>query len=111
MLHARMSVTNIPNRPAILRKDFILSRYQVLESRIWGADSILLIVSMLSEALLRDLYQYSVELGMEPLVEVNNAKEMKENKNKDRRLTYGDRNNVLRSAPEDRQFQELHGVS
>ncbi|KAE9408690.1 anthranilate synthase [Gymnopus androsaceus JB14] len=76
MLHARMSVTNIPNRPAILRKDFILSRYQVLESRIWGADSILLIVSMLSEALLRDLYQYSVELGMEPLVEVNNAKEM-----------------------------------
>ncbi|GAW10269.1 anthranilate synthase [Lentinula edodes] len=58
MLHARMSVANLPNRPAILRKDFILSRYQVLESRIWGADSVLLI------------------LGMEPLVEVNNAKEM-----------------------------------
>ncbi|KAJ3877655.1 glutamine amidotransferase [Lentinula edodes] len=76
MLHARMSVANLPNRPAILRKDFILSRYQVLESRIWGADSILLIVSMLSETLLRDLYQYSLELGMEPLVEVNNAKEM-----------------------------------
>ncbi|KIK69004.1 hypothetical protein GYMLUDRAFT_80382 [Collybiopsis luxurians FD-317 M1] len=76
MLHARMSVAHLPNRPAILRKDFILSRYQVLESRIWGADSILLIVSMLSEAILRDLYQYSVELGMEPLVEVNNAKEM-----------------------------------
>ncbi|KAJ3999363.1 glutamine amidotransferase [Lentinula boryana] len=76
MLHARMSVANIPNRPAILRKDFILSRYQVLESRIWGADSILLIVSMLSEALLRDLYSYSLELGMEPLVEVNNAREM-----------------------------------
>ncbi|KAJ4483756.1 anthranilate synthase [Lentinula aciculospora] len=76
MLHARTSVANKPNRPAILRKDFILSRYQVLESRIWGADSILLIVSMLSEALLRDLYQYSVELGMEPLVEVNNAREM-----------------------------------
>ncbi|KAF5383422.1 hypothetical protein D9757_006172 [Collybiopsis confluens] len=76
MLHARMSVANLPNRPAILRKDFILSRYQVLESRIWGADSILLIVGMLSEVILRDLYQYSVELGMEPLVEVNNAKEM-----------------------------------
>ncbi|KAJ3733846.1 glutamine amidotransferase [Lentinula guzmanii] len=76
MLHARMSVANIPNRPTILRKDFILSRYQVLESRIWGADSILLIVSMLSEALLRDLYSYSLELGMEPLVEVNNAREM-----------------------------------
>ncbi|KAJ3727005.1 anthranilate synthase component II [Lentinula raphanica] len=76
MLHARMSVANLPNRPAILRKDFILSRYQILESRIWGADTILLIVSMLSEAQLRDLYSYSLELGMEPLVEVNNAKEM-----------------------------------
>ncbi|KAG6857723.1 hypothetical protein H0H87_004139 [Tephrocybe sp. NHM501043] len=76
MLHARMSVAHLPNRPAILRKDFILSRYQVLEARIWGADTVLLIVSMLPESLLKDLYNYSLELGMEPLVEVNNAKEM-----------------------------------
>ncbi|EDR11536.1 anthranilate synthase component II [Laccaria bicolor S238N-H82] len=76
MLHVRLSVAHLPNRPAILRKDFILSRYQIVESRLWGADTILLIVSMLSEALLRDLYKYSLELGMEPLVEVNNAKEM-----------------------------------
>ncbi|KAJ2916302.1 hypothetical protein MD484_g4123, partial [Candolleomyces efflorescens] len=76
MLHVRTAVANLPNRPAILRKDFILSRYQVLESRIWGADTILLIASMLPEDLLRDLYNYSLELGMEPLVEVNNAKEM-----------------------------------
>lgn len=76
MLHARTAIANLPNRPAILRKDFILSRYQVLESRIWGADTILLIVSMLPESLLRDLYSYSLELGMEPLVEVNNAAEM-----------------------------------
>jgi anthranilate synthase/indole-3-glycerol phosphate synthase/phosphoribosylanthranilate isomerase len=76
MLHARQSVANLANRPAILRKDFILSRYQVLESRLWGADTILLIVSMLPEGLLRDLYKYSLELGMEPLVEVNSAKEM-----------------------------------
>lgn len=76
MLHARQAVANLPNRPAILRKDFILSRYQILESRIWGADTILLIVSMLTEPLLRELYKYSLELGMEPLVEVNNAREM-----------------------------------
>ncbi|PPQ62919.1 hypothetical protein CVT24_006159 [Panaeolus cyanescens] len=76
MLHARQSVAHLPNRPAILRKDFILSRYQVLESRLWGADTLLLIVSMLPEHLLRDLYNFSLELGMEPLVEVNNAKEM-----------------------------------
>ncbi|KAF9049928.1 indole-3-glycerol phosphate synthase-domain-containing protein [Panaeolus papilionaceus] len=76
MLHARQSVAHLPNRPAILRKDFILNRYQVLESRLWGADTLLLIVSMLPEYLLRDLYSFSLELGMEPLVEVNNAKEM-----------------------------------
>ncbi|KAJ8496657.1 hypothetical protein ONZ45_g12354 [Pleurotus djamor] len=71
-----MSVANLPNRPAILRKDFILSRYQILEARLWGADTFLLIVSMLNEALLRDLYTFGLELGMEALVEVNNAKEM-----------------------------------
>lgn len=76
MLHARLSVASLPNRPAILRKDFILSRYQILEARLWGADTILLIVSMLPEALLRDLYAFSLKHGMEPLVEVNNAKEM-----------------------------------
>jgi len=76
MLHVRQAVAHLPNRPAILRKDFILSRYQVLESRIWGADTILLIVSMLSESLLRDLYNYALQLGMEPLVEVNNTQEM-----------------------------------
>ncbi|KAH9485158.1 Multifunctional tryptophan biosynthesis protein [Psilocybe cubensis] len=76
MLHARLSVAHLPNRPAILRKDFILSRYQILEARLWGADTVLLIVSMLPEALLKDLYAFSLELNMEPLVEVNNAKEM-----------------------------------
>ncbi|KAK2464289.1 hypothetical protein APHAL10511_003746 [Amanita phalloides] len=77
MLHARQVVSNLPNRPVILRKDFILSRYQILESRLWGADTILLIVSMLPETLLRDLYKYSLGLGMEPLVEVNNEREMR----------------------------------
>ncbi|KAF4620364.1 hypothetical protein D9613_000378 [Agrocybe pediades] len=76
MLHARLSVAHLPNRPAILRKDFILSRYQIIEARLWGADTVLLIVSMLPEAVLKDLYAFSLGLGMEPLVEVNNAKEM-----------------------------------
>jgi len=76
MLHARLSVAHLPNRPAILRKDFILSRYQIIEARLWGADTVLLIVSMLPATLLKDLYAFSLELGMEPLVEVNNAKEM-----------------------------------
>jgi anthranilate synthase/indole-3-glycerol phosphate synthase/phosphoribosylanthranilate isomerase len=76
MSHVRQAVANLPNRPAILRKDFILSKYQVLESRIWGADTILLIVAMLPDHTLKELFTYSRELGMEPLVEVNNEREM-----------------------------------
>jgi anthranilate synthase / indole-3-glycerol phosphate synthase / phosphoribosylanthranilate isomerase len=76
MRAAREAVARIPNRPAILRKDFILSPYQILEARLYGADTILLIVSMLTVPLLKSLYAKSLELGMEPLVEVNNKEEM-----------------------------------
>lgn len=63
-------------RPAILRKDFIVDEYQVLEARIAGADSVLLIVAALDDAALNDLMAFSRELGMEPLVEVNNTEEI-----------------------------------
>nr|AAA33633.1 trifunctional protein with glutamine amidotransferase (TrpG), phosphoribosylanthranilate isomerase (TrpF), and indoleglycerolphosphate synthetase (TrpC) activities [Phycomyces blakesleeanus] len=66
----------LPNRPCILRKTFLLDTYQILEARLYGADTVLLIVAMMSDEDLRELYQYSVSLGMEPLVEVNNAEEM-----------------------------------
>lgn len=73
---ARQAVDNLPNRPAILRKDFILDEYQIDEARLHGADTVLLIVATLSETRLLELYKYSLSLGMEPLVEVNNSKEM-----------------------------------
>ncbi|THH02277.1 hypothetical protein EW026_g540 [Hermanssonia centrifuga] len=73
---ARQAIDNLPNRPAILRKDFILEEYQIDEARLHGADTVLLIVAMLPVKRLRELYAYSKSLGMEPLVEVNNAKEM-----------------------------------
>lgn len=63
-------------RPAILRKDFIIDDYQVLEARVHGADSLLLIVASLDDAKLCRLMERSRSLGMEPLVEVNNADEM-----------------------------------
>lgn len=64
-------------RPAVLRKEFIFSKYQILEARLAGADAVLLIVKMLSDReLLRSLYEYSLSLGMVPLVEVNNQAEM-----------------------------------
>ncbi|KAI0292545.1 N-anthranilate isomerase [Russula brevipes] len=73
---ARQAVDALPNRPALLRKDFILDEYQITEARLHGADTVLLIVAMLPATRLRALYQYSLSLGMEPLVEVNNAREM-----------------------------------
>ncbi|KAL1405890.1 anthranilate synthase / indole-3-glycerol phosphate synthase [Vanrija albida] len=76
MLAVRQAVDSMPNRPAILRKDFILAPYQIDEARLNGADTVLLIVAMLSPAKLKELYDYSVSLGMEPLVEVNNPAEL-----------------------------------
>ncbi|KAK9718475.1 anthranilate synthase / indole-3-glycerol phosphate synthase [Basidiobolus ranarum] len=74
---ARESVSKLPNRPAILRKDFILDSYQIMEARLEGADTVLLIVAMLKDDEIQNLMKYSRSLGMEPLVEVNNAAEMK----------------------------------
>ncbi|QRV84286.1 anthranilate synthase [Ceratobasidium sp. AG-Ba] len=74
---ARESVATLTDRPAILRKDFIIDEYQICEARLWGADTVLLIVAMLPPDRLKALYLFSLSLGMEPLVEVNNAEEMR----------------------------------
>lgn len=67
---------HLEQRPAILRKDFILDRYQILEARSHGADTILLIVAILGVSQLRDLMSFSRSLGMEPLVEVHTEREI-----------------------------------
>jgi len=54
----------------VLRKDFIIDRYQVVEARGAGADCILLIAECLDDCQLRDLYFYASELGMESLIEI-----------------------------------------
>ncbi|KAK7520563.1 indole-3-glycerol phosphate synthase-domain-containing protein [Phyllosticta citriasiana] len=74
--YVRQALEGMPNRPAILRKEFIFEEYQILEARLAGADTVLLIVKMLDEATLKKLYLYSKSLGMEPLVEVNTVEEM-----------------------------------
>ena len=74
---ARQAIDALPNRPAILRKDFILDEYQIAEARLWGADTVLLIVAMLPPVRLHALYAYSLSLGMEPLVEVHTTDEMR----------------------------------
>src|SRR5260370_28905417 len=60
----------------VLRKDFIFDSWQVWETRANDADSFLLIVAALEDALLRDLIVLGRELGMEPLVEVHTGEEL-----------------------------------
>jgi len=60
----------------VIRKDFIIDRYQIDEARAMGADCILLIVAALSDAQLADLYGYAVSLGMDVLIEVHDADEL-----------------------------------
>lgn len=54
----------------VLRKDFLIDRYQVLEARVAGADCVLLIAECLDDCTLRDLYFFASELGMEALIEL-----------------------------------------
>lgn len=72
----RQSLDGMPNRPAVLRKEFVFDEYQILEGRLAGCDCVLLIVKMLDEETLKRLYHFSKSLGMEPLVEVNTPSEM-----------------------------------
>ncbi len=60
----------------VLRKDFIVDPYQIVESRWLGADCILLIVAALERANLRELYTYARELNLGVLVEVHDADEL-----------------------------------
>jgi indole-3-glycerol phosphate synthase len=60
------------DRP-LLRKDFILDRYQLLEARATGADAVLLIAEILTDAELAGLLTAATELGLGALVELHDA--------------------------------------
>jgi indole-3-glycerol phosphate synthase len=60
----------------VLRKDFIVDPYQIVESRVHGADAVLLIVAALDDATLRHLLAAAAAWGMEALVEVHDEGEM-----------------------------------
>jgi indole-3-glycerol phosphate synthase len=71
-LEAVRSIVQVP----LLRKDFIVSEYQLLEARAAGADAVLLIVAALAPAELRTLHDRAASLELDVLVEVHQAPEL-----------------------------------
>jgi len=69
------AVSRLNLRP-VLRKDFIIDSYQILEARAFGADAILLIAAALSKQELVELKSIAAELGMDALVEIHNEDEL-----------------------------------
>ncbi len=63
---------NIP----LLRKDFMIDPYQIYESRLHGADCILIIMKMINIDIAGELYELSTKLGMDVIFEVNNPEEL-----------------------------------
>ncbi|MBW2960895.1 indole-3-glycerol phosphate synthase TrpC [Mesonia aestuariivivens] len=65
----------------LLRKDFIIDEYQILEAKAHGADVILLIAAILSPLQIKNFTNLANQLGLEVLLEVHNEKELQENLN------------------------------
>ena len=60
----------------LLRKDFIVDKYQLVEALVYGADYVLLIAKALSRKELKELYDYALHLGLEVLVEVHDKADL-----------------------------------
>jgi indole-3-glycerol phosphate synthase len=71
-LAARITNTNIP----MLRKDFMIDEYQIVESKSLGADVILLIAANLSPQKIKELGRLAKTLGMETLLEIHDEAEL-----------------------------------
>jgi len=71
-LQAARAACDLP----VIRKDFIIDRWQIAEARAIGADAVLLIVSALADAQLHDLESYAFSLGLAVLVEVHDGEEL-----------------------------------
>jgi len=73
----RNAVDKIPNRPVILQNDFIIDTYQILQSRIYGADAIVLYASLIPKDQIKKMVDLAHSLNMKVLMIVLNEAEMK----------------------------------
>lgn len=64
------------NTIPILRKDFMIDEYQILEAKAWGADIILLIAAILTPKQINDFGKFAQDLGLNVLLEVHNLEEL-----------------------------------
>lgn len=71
-LAAAREATNLP----VLRKEFILDRYQLVEARAAGADAVLLIAEILPGEQLKVLFDEAITLGLHVLVELHDADQL-----------------------------------
>lgn len=71
-----LTIARNANYCPILRKDFIIDEYQVIETKSIGADALLLIAACLEKKELMNLYQLSKSLGLEVLVEIHSKDEL-----------------------------------
>ena len=71
-LAAVRAVVDVP----VLRKDFVVSEYQLLEAKAAGADAVLLITAALRPVELKVLHDHATRMGLDVLVEIHDAKEL-----------------------------------
>ena len=64
---------NIP----VLQKDFVIDSYQIYEAKLIGSDAILLIARLVDKKILKDFVAIAHEIGIEPIVEINNEEDLK----------------------------------
>lgn len=65
----------VPGTP-VLRKDFMIDPWQIAESRVIGADAILIVMAAVDDGLARDLFQAALHYGMDALVETHDEAEV-----------------------------------
>jgi indole-3-glycerol phosphate synthase len=71
-IHQVKQITSLP----ILQKDFVIDPYQIYESKLLGADALLIIARLVNKRVLKDFVKLAKDIGVEPVVEVFSKKDL-----------------------------------